>query len=439
MSEGTPNQRVVITHHNADLDALASLLAAAKLLDATPLRGRSISPYVQRFLALHKDHFPLTWYHEVDPEEVQTVIVVDVRDRRRLSEYEPLLERASEIIVFDHHPMSEHDLSPNSEQVEPVGACVTLLCERLAAERTEVSEAEATVMLLGLYADTGRLSFSNTSPRDVDVAAWLLRQGANLSVVNRYLQEEFSQEQQRLMVALLESCREHSVDAVEVAIAGARAEKFVHGAAAVVQRVMQMGGHDAIVGVIEFEGGKRVQAIGRAQVPYVDMGQVLAEVGTGGGHAAAAACTIKKSSLEAVVAQVEQVLARAELRPTRVRDMMSSPVLTVEHDQSLESVAALLARQRIRGAPVMREGRLCGMISARDLDRARKQEADLSLPVSAMMSHEVVTIAADEPLEDALEEMTRADIGRLPVLDAQGALIGLLSRTDLLARLYQER
>ena len=76
-------ETIVITHHNADLDALASTIAASRLYDGTPIRGRAVNPLVQRYLALHKDEFPLVWYHEVDPEVVERVIIVDVRDRRR--------------------------------------------------------------------------------------------------------------------------------------------------------------------------------------------------------------------------------------------------------------------------------------------------------------------------------------------------------------------
>ncbi len=438
MAEEIKNRSVVITHHNADLDALATMIAAARLYDATPLRGRSISPYVQRYLALHKTQFPLVWYHEVAPEDVDRVIVVDVRDGRRLSEYQPLLDAAKEVIIFDHHPASDHDLDGVEVVVEPVGACVTLLCERLRAQYgAHLGQAEATLMLLGLYADTGRLSFSHTTPRDVDVAAWLLRQGASLSVVNRYLQEEFSVEQRQLLVEFMSSCEEISVDAVEVALASARMSKFIHGVAPVVQRVMQMGGHDAIIGVVEFDGGKRVQVVGRAKVPYVNMGEMLSQLGKGGGHAAAAACTLKKRELGSVMTDVRQMLQDATFVPTRVHDMMSSPALVIAHDATLVEFEQLLEQHLIQGVPVMRDGALCGMISRSDLVRAQQEEGAMRLPVSAKMTHEVLTIAPDEPLEDALQMMTEADVGRLPVVDAQGVLVGVISRTDLIQKLYR--
>ena len=430
-------ETIVITHHNADLDALASTIAASRLYDGIPIRGRAVNPLVQRYLALHKDEFPLVWYHELDPARVERVIIVDVRDRRRLPEYEPVFERDPEIIVYDHHPASEFDVPGDQAQVEPTGACVTLLIEHLRAQGKDLGAAEATLMLLGLYADTGRLSFDSTTPRDIDAAAWLLRQGARLGVVNRYLQEEFSPEQQRLLVDLMDGCEEVSHEAVEIAIASARAPDFIKGAASVVHRVMQMGAHDAILAVIEFEKKKRVQVIGRSRVPYVDVGALLTQLG-GGGHPGAAACTVKKTTLEDVLLDVRASIDAASLLPTRVSDMMSQPVQTIDHRATLGDLDALLTEHHIRGVPVTRDGDIIGVISLRDLESARARDDDMTLPVSARMTHEVMTIAPDEPLEDAMTLMTQNDIGRLPVLDPSGRLIGIVSRNDLVAPLYRD-
>lgn len=430
-------QTAIITHHNADLDALASLIAAQQLYEGSiALLGRSISPPVQRYLALHKDHFTLVPYHLVDPETIDRVVVVDVRDRRRLAEYEPILSQEGiEIIVYDHHPAGPHDLETPSAYVEPVGSCATLLTERLKQSNRgmTLTPAKATLLLLGVYSDTGKLCFDTTTPRDVDAVAYLLRRGANLQVVNRYLAEEFSVEQQQLLVGMMANIEEVSVDAVEVAISIGQAHRFVRGSASVVQHIMNMGGHDAIFGVVEFVKNKRVQIIGRSRVPYVHMGDLLTPFG-GGGHGGAAAATVKKGVVDEVVAQLHDALEHASLRPTRVRDMMSAPVQTIMHQDTMADLQVLLDQFNIHGVPVMRDDRMCGVISRRDLDKAIDRDL-LHSPVSAFMSSEVTVISPDEPLEDAMEMMTERDIGRLPVLE-QERLVGIISRTDMIRRLY---
>jgi tRNA nucleotidyltransferase (CCA-adding enzyme) len=427
---------VVMTHHNADLDALASMIAATRLYEgAVALRGQIVNPQVQRFLALHKDALGLTPFRDIDPASVARVVVVDVRDKRRLKEYEPILAACAEVEVWDHHPPCAHDLDATRVVVEPVGACVTLLVEQLRARGAALSASEATVMMLGLYSDTGQLTYDSTQPRDIDAAGWLLRQGANLRVVQRYLQEEYSPAQQQLFLSLMGTMEEESVSAVEVALAVGEAPDFVHGASEVVHRLMVMGGHDACVGVIRFARNGRVQVIGRSRVPYVDMGALMRELG-GGGHAGAAAATFKGVGVEEVVAQLKAALHASAPKPTRVSDLMTAPAQTIAYDATLEALDALLVARHIRGVPVTRDGAMIGVISIRDVERARAA-GDMGRTVGSYMSHHVKVIAPEEPLEDALVMMSQADIGRLPVVDEAGRLVGIVSRSDIMRRLYQ--
>ncbi|WP_168211023.1 CBS domain-containing protein [Persicimonas caeni] len=428
--------RAIITHANADLDALACLVLARRLYgDAICLRNHTVSMPVRRFLALHKDELDLKRVSDIDISTIEEVIVVDVRDGRRLDEYSELLESASRVVVWDHHPATEHDIDAGETHIEPVGACATLLCERLREEGIELNEAEATVALLGIYADTGSLSFDATSPRDVEAAAHLLRAGGKLSVVNRYMQQRFTPEQQELLVSMMPNTEEYTVKAVDIAIAKGEARRYVRSAAEVVDDIMRLGGHDAIFGVIGFDKGKRVQVVGRSRVPYVNVGQILSQMG-GGGHAGAAAATFKKQTIDEVVASLKELLETSELQPTRVSDLMSSPVETIARDISLAEALELLERWHVTGAPVLRDGELEGIISRRDIDRAAEGDK-LDLPVASHMSHNPVVIAPDEPIEDALEQMTQQDIGRMPVCDGQ-RMVGIISRSDILRRLYSE-
>ncbi|MCA9659578.1 MAG: CBS domain-containing protein, partial [Myxococcales bacterium] len=91
----------------------------------------------------------------------------------------------------------------------------------------------------------------------------------------------------------------------------------------------------------------------------------------------------------------------------------------------------------VRGAAVLRDGALRGVITVRDLARARRR-GDHELPVASCMSHHLHTTTPDAALEQALAVMTAHDVGHLPVLDAGGALVGLLTRDDLLRALYPE-
>ncbi len=425
--------KIVVSHTNADLDALACMIAASRLFGAVPVGGASLSPPVHRFLALHKDHYPLLAPQDVVPEDVAEVIVVDVRDRRRLRDVEHLLDIAPRVTAWDHHPACDSDIASDEAVVEPVGACITLLVERMIEQGVPITPDEATLYLLGLYSDTGRLSYATTRSRDLDVASFLIAHGAQLKVVNRYLRHSLSPQQGKLLLDLLDTCREISVNAVEIAIATAEAHKTIAGASTVVQQVMELGGHDAMFGVLYFAKNKRVQIIARSRVSYVDVGEMMKEFG-GGGHRGAAAGSVKDSSIEEVTARLETMLRAAPMHPTRVHEIMTSPVHFLSHDTTLSEAHEALRTLCITGAPVMRDGKFCGVLSKRDIQRARLSDS-LHLPVSSHMSHTVTCVDSHEPIEDALEMMSSADVGRMPVMH-DGEVVGIITRSDLIRLLY---
>ncbi len=431
-------KQIVVTHHNADLDALASVIAACVLhgkTGAVGVHGGTVSLAVQRYLAVHKDLFHLVPYNEIDASQVEEVIVVDVRDKTRLLEYAEIFANNPRITVYDHHPVSPNDLIADLEIIEPVGACVTILCERIREQNLPIDRATATLMLLGIYADTGNLSYASTTARDVDAAAHLLRCGANLKVVARYLEQQYTIAQRQLLVSMMPTTEQICVDGVDMAHATAKTSGFVKGAAEIVERIMKMNGHDAMFGVMEFTRSKRTQIIARSQVGHVDVGELMKQLG-GGGHAGAAAASFKGESLEVVHERLMTLLHETKFRPPRIRDIMSSPVQTVEHDTTLEQAGQLLAFWNVSGVPVMRDGHMRGILSRRDVERAR-QNGSLDLPISAYMSHEVVTGQAETTLEDALDLLTSRDIGRLPIME-ENRLIGIVTRSDLISYLYKE-
>lgn len=425
--------RIIVTHHNADLDALASLVAARHLYeDAIAVIPNFVSPAVRRYLALHRDHLKIHNVAEItDP--VDEVIVVDVRDGRRLTDTMPFIENAQKIVVWDHHPATPHDVQADELNVEPLGACVTMLLEEIIARDLPITPSEATLFLLGLYSDTGRLSYASTQPRDARMASYLLDQGANLLVASRYLRHQYSHEQMTLLKDLLTTVEEVSFDQIEVAFCTARAPRYVDGASVVVHQVMEFGGHDAIVAVLGFDKNDRVQVIARSRVSHIDVGAITRALG-GGGHHGAAAATFRHETVEDVVARTQKLLNELPIEAKRVQDLMSTPVFSVDLSLSLAEVQTLFNQRRISGAPVTREGEMIGMISRRDIGRAERA-GKLDLTCGSHMTHKVATIDADEPVEDALDLMSELDVGRLPVL-REGELVGILTRSDVLEHLY---
>ena len=141
----------------------------------------------------------------------------------------------------------------------------------------------------------------------------------------------------------------------------------------------------------------------------------------------------------------------------RVKDVMTHLVVMLYPNDSLPEAARRIASNRISGAPVVENGKVVGMVSESDLihasmapvpiDRGTSVLEALSIlgaphprdahgqTVSEVMSPIVVQISPEAPIATAAEVMDRRGIKRLPVVDDEGFLLGIVSRADLVKSL----
>jgi len=434
---------LLVTHDNADFDALGALVAARKLYPegVMVLGTGGGGAELQAFLAVHRDRFPTVGMGDVDVAAVRRVVLVDVRRAGRLKGYGPLAARLArgdpglEVHIYDHHPAAPDDLHGAVEVVAPVGSATTLLVETIRERGVAIDALEATLLCLGIHADTGSLTFAGTTARDAAAVTWLLGQGVALPVLNRYLRPRFTAAQRALLARMLGAAEVHRVGGVDVALVEARLERGTSGLDELTSQLAALEGHPVLFALY---GGEdpRVQVIARARVPWVNVGRVLSTLG-GGGHGAAGSAVVKDTTFAEVRARILAALAADPPRPCTARDLMSSPVHTVTPRTTLRALRASLSAWHHTGAPVVDEGRLLGIVSHRDVDAADRH-GKLDRPVSSRMSRDVITVTPDTPLDDALTLMEQRDVGRLPVL-AEGRLLGILTRTDVLRALYPKK
>ncbi|MEB2314424.1 MAG: CBS domain-containing protein [Sorangiineae bacterium] len=428
----------IVTHELTDFDGFAAATAARMLYPgAVVVVGRQLGAPLAEFMALHKERFPALPVNLLDQEAVTRLVLVDCRRASRLHEFARLLARAAagevEVHVYDHHGAAEDDVPAALEVVERVGSATTLLVEALRARGLAVDEAEATLFSLGIHADTGSLSYAGSTARDAAALGWLLGRGVNLTVQGRYLRRALDAPQRALLSRLLGAVERRRIRGLELGFTLVALPRAFAGFAQVVSELAALEGAAALFALFVIDG-KRTQIIARSATPACDVGRVLAALG-GGGHPAAAAAVVRHGDGEAARARIVALLGELVVEPRLVRDVMSSPVLTVAPEASLEELRASLDAWRVTGAPVVEGGRVLGIISRRDVERAARA-GDLGLPVKSRMRRAVVVTTPATPLPDALTLMQDEDVGRLPVI-RDGRLVGILTRSDALAVLYE--
>jgi len=116
-----------------------------------------------------------------------------------------------------------------------------------------------------------------------------------------------------------------------------------------------------------------------------------------------------------------------------VRDVMSRRLVTIGPDTPCQEARRLMDDHRIRHLPVVAGGRLCGMVSDRDVRSALSTSP--GAVAARIMTPDPVTVTSDTRIEHAARIMLDARFGSLPVVD--GTLVGLVTSTDFLRAFVQ--
>lgn len=116
----------------------------------------------------------------------------------------------------------------------------------------------------------------------------------------------------------------------------------------------------------------------------------------------------------------------------RVRDVMTRDVESARPDQTLQQVARMMADGDYGVAPVCDGDRLCGIVTDRDIAvRGVAAGMGLDTPVRHIMSGEVKTVREDDHVADVYRTMSESQIRRVPVVDGNGRLCGIVAMADV--------
>jgi CBS domain-containing protein/anti-sigma regulatory factor (Ser/Thr protein kinase) len=139
-----------------------------------------------------------------------------------------------------------------------------------------------------------------------------------------------------------------------------------------------------------------------------------------------------KSPTQTISDQTAQNITRSEelAYELKVSEVMTRDTKILTPDMPMREALELFRAEKISGAPVARDGILCGVISLEDLIRCMTSN-DIDAPVEKYMSINTVTIRATDPVIEALKLFVETRHGRLPVVDMQNRLQGILTKGDI--------
>ncbi len=366
---------------------------------------------------------------DIDLSEVSRLILVDVRSAARIGQFAEILQNPDlQIHIYDHHPVDEHTIKGDVEFIQDVGATTTILAQLFIERGISPSSEEATMMMLGLYEDTGHLLFSGTTPADFQAAAFLLQSGANLNTVADFLVREMTSEQVGLLNELLTSCRKIIVNGVEIAIAYATIDDYIGDISSLAHKLKDIENLNVLI--IAVRMNDRTFLVGRSRLSEVHVGELFQAFG-GGGHAFAASATVRDLTLPQVLDQIEKLLPKYVRSQCRAQDLMSAPVKTLPVNSTVGAARELMTRFNFNAVPIVDEQRqVVGIITRQLVERAAHHKL-LKMHVVDMMNSDFQLVSPQASLSELQQGIIEHNQRCIPVVDS-GAVVGVVTRTDLL-------
>jgi tRNA nucleotidyltransferase (CCA-adding enzyme) len=420
---------LILTHEQADFDAVAALFATRLLEpDATAVLPRRINRNVRAFLALYGEEFPIESADDLTRERVERATLVDTQTLPTVRG----VGRHTRVHVVDHHPLHKPLPAGWTAAIEPLGATTTLLVESLQSRSLSLQSAEATLFLLGLYEDTGSLSYAGTTPRDVRAAAWLLEQGASLTLVTDFLNHPLSAEQRKLYDRLLESVESLTVQGQRILLAQAAAPADIEEISTLAHKLRDLFDPDGLFVLVDL--GTHIQLVARSTTDHIDVAEIAGRFG-GGGHNRAAAALIRGLTLDQARKMLLESVSEKVTPALQVAQIYSPRPQVVEASLSVEEAAERMVRYGYEGFPVVREGKVVGLLTRRAVDRSIAHGMKRAA-VESVMEGGSVSVHPSDSITHLQRLMVDHGWGQIPVISPDdGQVVGIVTRTDLLKAL----
>ncbi len=425
--------KLIISHEGMDFDSLAGCIAAFKLYGGTVVSIGKKRKNVAAFLKLYYKYFNVENFSPTaDYSDAKELVIIDTRRAERLGKVAEILQtNKPHIIVYDHHPSG--DIDANENYVESVGAVTTLLVEKLLKQNIEINPIEANLFLMGIYEDTGALLYPNTTYRDIQCVAELVRLGGKLDIVASYLNREFDDLQKKLSEDLRRNLTVQNFNDIPVAITFAEEEEIVGGIADVVHKIMNLENYKAVFAVIGM--GKRTHIVGRTTINMINVNEVMIRFG-GGGHIKAGSATVLNRSVGSVKEELLSVLGDTVHSSVVAVDIMSCPLVSLKENEKIEDVAVKIMYTEFMNYPIVNDSGIVTGIVTREKMYQKIDKGEMNIPMKALMDRTIVTVHEMMPFERIQETFMTQGLSIVLVADAGGFPLGVITSSDIINVLH---
>lgn len=426
---------IIATHTNADFDTFASMVAAKKLYpNAELVITGAVEKTLKTALKTLKLPYPIRTIDEIDLSKVIRVVLVDVKNKARIGKLSRIIDNNNvEIHIYDHHPIAEGDILGHHMVIKEYGSTATILTHIIKNEKFEISPLEATIIMTGIYEDTGNLTFPTTCVEDFEAASFLLQSGADITKAASLIEREHSRDEATSLGELLKSETVYNIEGVEITIAELDIESFSGEVSFITQRLIDIEGTKCLFVLAHIEN--RIHLVARSSIKEVDVGKIARLLG-GGGHATASSATLTNYTLietkEKLLAAIKEII----VTPKLAKDIMTSPAITTNADRSVEDALKEMHNFNINALPVVKGSKIVGIITRQVADKATFHGVGGD-KVEKFMSSEFQPVSSKTSINNIRDIVMARGQRIIPVVDKE-RLTGVITRNDLLKLLQEE-
>ena len=424
---------IILTHERTDFDGLASLLGAYLLEQhLTPVLPRQLNRNVEAFVTLYGVELPFLDPRDLTGEPIESVCLVDTQSMTSLKGMVSDLK----VRIIDHHPL-RNDVPEDWETIiREIGATTTIFVSAIQERDIPLTPIQATLLLLGIYEDTGSLTYTRTTAEDIFAAGILVEKGAILSIVTDYINHPLSLEQQKIYEDLRACAESQIIHGHNLVIAQADATDLDEELSSLAHKLRDLLDPDALFILLTTSSG--VQVIARSTDDHIDVSEILSAFEGGGGHPRAAAALINNVSIDDIHQNLVKILPQYVKPAVRAKDIMSRDPQTLSPDTPVKEAAEMMIRFGYEGYPIVEDGEIVGLLTRRAVDRALTHE--LKLTAASLMEAGNIRVFTSDSIEQIQYVMTESGWGQIPVVSSRSKkIVGIVTRTDLIKILAPSR
>lgn len=427
--------KIITCHNNPDFDGFASCVGLKKIHpDFEIVISGNPTQNLKEFLRFYEDYFSYLKEEDIRnvEEPIEELIIVDTPGLERISQL--ILSKISDntsITIIDHHPDirdSESEYKNTKKIIKLTGAATSIVVNMIKQRGIKLSKEEATLLSIAIYEDTGSFLYSSTTIDDFEAIMYLFQCGFSLNIISEYIHFDLTTDQKMLLNNLLQNAQNYTIEYHKITISKDEIEKFVGGLSSVVSKLWYAQNLETVICIVRM--GKKTFVVGRTKSHDIDLGSLMSELG-GGGHKQAASATVNIASVDEVEHKILTILPKYISSGLKAKDIMSSPVRTVLSTETIDEVNKVMEITGHSGMPVIEGNKLVGIVTKKSVDKAINHGLG-KRPIKSVMTSKLITAKINTTLVEIRKLMLENDIGRVPILDENSILVGIITRSDII-------